>query len=718
MVKSLARGLTVALLTTASSVSYAQSAVGVAASEAGAEAGSGEILVTARRFTESLQSTPISVSVLTAQDIAQRGVESVSDIATQTPNVNFTSSFGPGGGFLTVRGQTQERFSSPPVAVVVDGVLQILPAQFNVDEFDLEQIEVLKGPQGAIYGRNAIAGAINITTRKPGNDFVAHAMAGAARGEEYKAKLSVSGPVVQDKLFLLGGLSWKDRRGQVQNITTGTYSDKYKDFSQRVRLIATPTDDLELDIKYTHSKTHGNDPNFVESSTGRPNDNDDPLNVDIAGYGIRNLNDVSGKLSYDLGPVSLIGTLAYVEHKERLRLDLDSTAFPVTDARQLQNDKGFSQELRLVSNAEGPAHFVVGGYHARSRAILRRQIFADPFFFGLSPVPIGPVAPFGDNANRYRRDVWAVFAQLGYDITPELRFDLDVRYDHEKVRLLSTDFLLPVLPTSDKTDFNKLQPKGTLTYRPDADLTVYASVGQGFRAGDFNPGLRSFGNNIIKAEVATTYEVGVKTRWLDRRLTINAAVFQSDLKNAQFRLFDQATLANIGVNTDKSRQRGLEIDANLRAADNLSINAAIGYIDAEVLRFTAPAGYTGAQPARGDRPLRAPDFTANLGFNLTAPVSDALELFLRPQYRYTGAYYWDPANAYKRKAQNMLNIRAGVQSADDRWSITGYVENVLNEKITVDYQPASVTGGTLLNGADTYFPPVGSVYGIEVTFRF
>lgn len=713
--RSLGCGLAAALLSTTATSAFAQAG---SANGAESEVSSGEILVTARRYSESLQDTPITITVLTQTDIENRGIESVGDFANLTSNVTFNTSLGLGGGFLTIRGQTQSRFAPPPAAIVVDGVLQMLPSQFNVDQFDVSQIEVLKGPQGAIYGKNAIAGAINITTVKPSNEFRAKGLVGYARGDDFKAQASVSGPIVEDKLFALVGLSYKDRRGQIQNITNGAYSDKFYDFSQRARIVATPVDDLELDVKYTHSKSRGQDPQFIVSSTNDPRRLDDPYIANRVGTNPRNLHEASGKLSYDFGGMTAIASLAYVNVKEQINQEIDYTPFDISDATQDQRDVGFSQELRLTSNSDGPLHFTVGAYRSHTRSSRELLLLVDPFFLGIPgfPAPTAPVFPLGANENIYRTNSWAAFGQFGYEVTPELRLDFDLRYDHERVKLETIDFLAATT-ANDATSFSKVQPKATVTYRPSDDLTLYGSAGRGFRTGDFNPGVRTFGDDILKAETATTYELGVKARLLDRMLSLSAAVFQTDLKNGQFQLFDLVAVTSVGVNTEKSRMRGLELEASFRPSDMIGINASFGYVDAKVLDFVAPAGFLGsADSVIGKSPQRTPKVTANLGFDLTVPINDRLSVFLRPQYRYTGRYYWDPENLYPREPEHTVNIRGGFSGNENIWALTAYVDNVLNEKITPDYQPVTVTGSFL--GLDVYYPALGSVYGVELSFRF
>ncbi|HVW70871.1 MAG TPA: TonB-dependent receptor [Steroidobacteraceae bacterium] len=670
-----------------------------------------EITVTARRRSESLQNVPIAVTVLTSEDIAHAGVRSVGDFANLTPNVTFDNTLNLGTNFLTIRGQTQAQYGPPPAAVVVDGVLQMSPLQFNVDEFDLRQVEVLKGPQGAIYGRNAIAGAINLTTLKPGPDFEAHALIGWAHGDEKDGKASLSGPVIPGLLYVLGGVSYEDRRGQVPNITTGTWSDKLRDSTGRLRVVLTPGENIEADVKYTYSDTHGHDPDYVTSRSGNPAISSDPLDSNRPGTNPRVLHDLSGRLNWDLGYATSTLTVAYVNVRENITEDLDYMPIDFLAADQQESQKGFSQELRFASPSSGRLHWLVGAYHVRLSAYRAAQIYVDPFYLGLAPAPTEANVQLATSADNDIDNTAAGFGQLQYDVTSELGLEADLRYDSDRLHQSSAS------GPAQEASFSKWQPKGTITYRPTSDLTLYGSVGQGFRSGTFNASGASFGDPVVRPEIATTYEIGAKTRFFDRRLTVNAAVYQTDLKDGQFNLFDAAGATNVRINIDKTLIRGFEIENALRVLDNFRLNASVGYTDPKVTAFTPPAGYPGTAAGYiGDRPPRVAKVTANLGLDFDTPVTQRLSFFLRPDYRYIGSYYWNLENSYKRPAYNLLNIRTGIHDAHDRYALTTFVKNALNVKITPEYQPYVNSG--LPTGKDAYYPPVGTVYGVELTYRY
>jgi len=669
-----------------------------------------EILVSARRRNESVQSVPIAITVLTAQDIARSGVEGVGDIANLSPNVSFDNALNLGTNFLTIRGQGQSQYSPPPAAIVVDGVLTISPLQFNVDEFGLQQVEVLKGPQGAIYGRNAIAGAINISSLKPGETFDVRMMAGYGRGQEWKAKAMVSGPVVTDLLSVLAGVSFTDRRGQVRNITTGEYSDKMKDVTGRLRAIMTPADGLELDLKYTYSDAKGRDPAYITSRSGNPRISSDPFDANRVGSNPRTLHDLSGRAIYDAGIGTLTAVLAYVNVKERVVADFDFSPLDIFLVRQSQRESGFSQELRLASPGDGRLRWLVGGYHVRSKRRLGADIYADPFFLGVTPAPTQADILIASSNDLNRYETWSGFANVEYDLLPNLEVAVGARYDDDSLHQR------PGTGGSQKASFAKWQPKGTLTYKPTRGLMLYGSVGRGFRSGDFNASGSSFGNAVIAAEVATNYEVGAKARLLDGAVSIEGAAFRTDLKNGQFKIFDAVGATNVGINIDKSRISGFEVAGAVRVVRGFTFTGSFGHSNPKVKIFTLPPGYGGAVNYIGNRPPRISRYTANIGFDAEIPMRDGLTFYVRPEYRFTSSYYWDLENQYRRPSVDLVDLRVGLEGSESRWTVAGWVKNALNQKVTADYQPLTNSGHPL--GIDAYYPAVGATYGIELSYRF
>ena len=213
-----------------------------------------EILVTARRRNERLKDVPVSMTAFTSQDIQSAGIELPHHAIALTPNVTVIQVQNAGNSFVTIRGISQNRNTEPSVATLVDGVLMSNPAQFNQELFDIQQIEILRGPQGAVYGRNAIGGAILINTRAPTDEFEGRITAGYESGPGYKVQGVLSGPIGDsDAWKFRASASYKDNDGQLDNVFLGEEADPYEDISGRIKLLYQPSDDFSADFRASFS---------------------------------------------------------------------------------------------------------------------------------------------------------------------------------------------------------------------------------------------------------------------------------------------------------------------------------------------------------------------------------------------------------------------------------------------------------------------------------
>ncbi len=221
-----------------------------------------EIVVTARLRSESLQEVPVTVNAFTAEEIEDAGIQRPNDYLSLVPNVTMVEAQNAGTTFLTIRGITQVRNNEPPVAVSIDGMLQTSPNQFNQALLDLQQIEVLKGPQGALYGRNAIGGAINITTRQPTNEFQGRIQVGAGNGDHAQAQISLSGPVTENRLYYRLNGTWLNRSGYIDNVLRGDQVDYMEETSLQLRLDWLIDASWSADLRAYYSDTGGGALNY------------------------------------------------------------------------------------------------------------------------------------------------------------------------------------------------------------------------------------------------------------------------------------------------------------------------------------------------------------------------------------------------------------------------------------------------------------------------
>lgn len=688
-----------------------------------ADAADTDIVVTARYREERLQDVPIAVTAFGEKQIADAKVDRVGDFIGLTPNVTIAQSESAGLSAISIRGITQVRNSEAPVAVVVDGVLQNNPRQFAQELFDVGSIQVLRGPQGALYGRNATGGAIIINTRQPTNDFSGHVRAGYATGREYMVEGSVSGPIVADTLLFRLGARYTDRNGYFDNITVGKKQDPYRDLSVSGLIKWMPTETLTVDLRGSLSRTRGGALDFRYQPANLATDGKslDPANpfdftradanlVDRRFYStnigrdVRDIDDISLKLDLDLGFATLTSITAY----NRLEEFVSGDQVPYTASRNLFGLDGtqtqyidisaFSQELRLTSASSSRLRWMIGGYFLDSKRFISTTTGFDSGT-GIarvehSPRPMtadNPSLSFFGDSNRNRD--YAGFGNLAYDILPGLEASVALRYDKETRRQTVSPYNSGGVPGAvNRASFDKWQPKVTLAYKPNDDVNVYASYGEGFRSGQFNQngtaaaaqaaGVAGVSDRVPQ-ENTLTYEIGTKLQLADRRVRIDAALFDTRVKNQQYFVFIGAIGAQVLVPIDKVKLTGGEVLVTADMGGGLSAYAGFGYTDSTIKRYlVTPADV-------GNRAPYVPKTTINGGLQYRTPLTDSLGLFARADYRRLGRQYWDPENATARSNVSLADFRLGIEDPNGGWSVIGSLENAFDKKYNSEY----VAGG-------------------------
>jgi iron complex outermembrane receptor protein len=698
---------------------------GAAADPAAEETG---IVVTALRRSTELQDTPAAVTAFDTKAIENAGIQRPGDFIALTPNVNLVETQNAGNAFVIIRGITQNRNSEPSVAVIVDGVQQVNPAQFNQDLFDIAQIEVLKGPQGGLYGRNAIGGAIIITTKQPTDEFAGNVTAGVDNGFGYFVRGGVSGPLADGVKFRVAG-SWYDTDGFIPNTFLGQDADPVQDFSLRGNLLIEASDRLTFDLRASLNqlRTQG----FYYNIVGDVN-TIAPVRVNNPGIDNRDIYNVALKVEYKgdnavLTSVSSYDTLSEIVTGDAFNflprtesLLFQFFGFDINQSQYL-NVKAFSQEVRLASpDDDRKFNWMVGGYLIDTTRYISTGNLIDtgngvtPVFRTPSTNPLNPQLTFlADGQNNF---AWAMFANAGYEFSDTLRIDGSLRYDRDRRRqtTLTPQNFLPVVPGVPQAlsgevrtvTFDDWQPKVTLTWEPSTDLTIYGGYSRGFRSGGFNQtgvGAEARRANIVgvgdifQAETADTFELGAKAQLGPVRLA--GAAYTTKSKNGYFFVFlaDSST-QNLG-NIPETRINGFELEATARVAPFFDLNAAIGVTDSEIKAFP-DASVIGNEAPQISR------YTLNLGAQYAGPLSDNLDGLLRIDYRRTGKTWWEPFNTTVRNPVDIVDARAGVTFANGV-GLTFFAENLFNEIYNAEFSP----GGFVFRARPRR-------YGFEVGYKF
>ena len=797
-----------------------------------------EVVVTARKRTESMQDVPIAVTVFTAADIQDAGIERPQDFIGLTPNVSIVDTANAGDTQVTIRGQYSTRDAESSFAYVVDGVLITNPNGFNGELFDVEQIEVLKGPQGALYGRNAAAGAILVTTQRPDNEFTGKIMVGLGSDNLTKGQAMISGPLIQDQLYGRIAFSHRKTDGQFKNRFTNQ-SDVINDLEEtnvRGRMIWEPSERLTLDATGSYRNVDAGAINFnavfalpeAAANFGVPalyedaNDHNFKYIFNVPGENNQETTFFSLKADYetDYGTLTLIG--AYDDLEEDLISDGTSGAFgvyalgaPESQAKctetfntidydpllqppnfafpdgnppsadnsflppygpdtcdgyqyQERNQESSSFEARFASTSEGRMRWLAGVYYAH---IEREVIVAYGADLGAGFQKSPYVLPSGRNPtdqlfwDDFDTDVYAAFGQIELDVFERGELALAARYDEEdrEVKNKVPNVLAPQkygavpglanapinpafdgsgtdsIPDRDET-YDEFQPKVTYTHGLTDDLNVYGSYGRGFRSGGFNSlGSEatvdgSFGafptapqnlKDDYDKEVTDTFELGVKSDWMDNRLRLNAAIFYTEIDDYQFFNFFAGSFGLLRVvnNIDEVEIYGAEFDFAWAVTDHLTFTGGYGMIDTEI-KQNDNRPYT-----EGNDLPYAPDGSGALSLDFKMPFIGEVELVSRVDFEYVGETWFHSVqddttenaftafgfgNSNFNNAQRddywKMNLRAGL--AGENWSIMAWSQNVTDEDYVEEVIPAPEFGGSFAHDS------AGRISGVDFTYNF
>jgi len=713
-----------------------------------------EVVVSARRRDESFQNVPITVNVFTAQQIQSAGIENPRDFVAMVPNMTMVEVQNVGNSFITVRGISQARNSEPSVAVLVDGVLETNPYQFNQELTDIQQIEVLKGPQGALYGRNAIGGAIIIHTVDPADHFEGTAKVGIGNGTSERAQVAVSGPIDSaGTLRYRASLNFYNTDGYLENTYLNRKADPYRDYSGRLRLLWRPSDEWTADLRvfrdrvettaYYYIIPRDDETNVFSTFTTAPNANNvtSPIQDNNLGVDYRDVLDTAFKLDYQAGPGTFTSVTDYNTTKEidtgdayDFRPVKSSIAFNVffagipaalggpLDESQSQfiDMKTWSQELRFTANKVGGFSWMAGLYYVHTERFISTDNIVDRGGGTVPRVYRQPLisTPLADGTNvtfladSQNNNAWAVFGDATYDITSRLEVDAAIRYDEDS-RQNTTDTPTQFLPDPTafngevrKHTFSETQPKGTLRYKAADNLTVYGGWSRGFRSGGFNQTgvgaiAQAAGNlgvhDLFNAEVADTWELGAKSQFLERRLNANLSVFHTKSKNGYFFYFDATTSTQNLGNLDAT-YKGVELELTARATDRLDLYANFGYTDGKITRMEDPT-------VVGNKPPLLTKNTVGAGFQYRQPLVDGINGTLRLDYQQIGRTWWDPYNVTSRDPVNLIDLRAGFEG--ERWTVTAWSKNLTNKTYNAEFS----AGGFLWRALPRR-------YGVDFTYKF
>ena len=673
---------------------HGQTLPGADAAASGME--SGDIVVTAQRREQKLQDVPIAITAVSAEELSSRNVSDLQSISSVAPSVQITGAGGVTGNHQVsirgISGQGSPIGTAQPVATYIDG--EYLPttdaAFFTLD--DVERVEVLRGPQGTLYGRNSTAGAINVITRLPGDNLRAGFDVSYGNYNHILARGSVSGP-------LTGGLSaglsasYESRDGFVKNSTTGNTLDDLTSYVVRGK-VHYQSPDESFSILLAADRWRRDNPSTIWSSLY------DPTNTVFIGF------PNPGSVTY---PAAVDVTYRNDNRSEGQALTLNYKATSDLAFTSITSHRSYRADIAYftpVFNQAGGSEIRHNTFSTEFRGAYTGKILTltagvnyyrnDQLYATQSPHGLGITLPLTSPRDTSNLEAFGIFGQAEVAVTPELTLVAGTRYIHETQDFV-IDYTQAVTPAplitgtvkADKPIFN-----GGINYKATPHILLYAKVSQGYQAPGFNSSVRTTTPFItFEPETLLAYEAGIKSEFFDRMLTLNLAGFYYDYSDLQVR-----NIVSVGVqvidNAASSTIKGFEGSLVLRPVEGLTLSGDLSWTDATYEEFCEGNG--GSAPPAGDPSCtnkngiagwdragnymnNSPKWSGSISARYTLPVGPG-KLRATAGYNFSSRAYFSPANelAVSRSAVNKLDARVGYQF--DGFEIYAYGQNLTNQR--------------------------------------
>ena len=698
-----------------------------------------EVIVTAERRSSTVQKTPISITALSGADLQKRGIESVSGLIAQVPGISARSS-GPGQTEIEMRGLASSGGAAPTVGYYLDETALTPPAVTGTGKvvldpslFDLNRVEVLRGPQGTLYGSGSMGGTIRLIPNTANADkfeAAGHLSVSGTQGGGANPGVDLMGnfPLVQDKAALRVVFSsnydsgWIDRvvvnnfpvptdpcglygtlgcnRGDVRAAAASGSSTKdgvnwSKLFSGRVNLLLKPIEHLTISTTGMIQNLNLGGFDNYDQNPGQTNKQYSPYN--IGEPVVDQFRFIEINADYDLKFADLVSTTAYWVHNQSETADASEGLegffsayygvdqfYPVTYT-ETDKTSQFSQELRMASKGEGRFSWILGGYFSQYQStygsVNNSLDYAPLSTGGVTANPEGII--YGANSPYHIRQL-AAYGNVGYKLTDSLRVSVGLRYYDFNTKVDQYQNGIATLsgnatPTIShaKTTNTGLNPKFDVSYQPTNQLNVYASAAKGFRPGGVNNPIPSnlgctLNGVSYQPDSVWTYELGEKTKLWNNRLTINSDFYYTRWSNVQ-QLINQACGYTITTNAGTAEAYGPESEVSLRLTDTLTLAAAGAYTKADLTTISPLVASIGTL-SPGARILNIPDYTGSGTLTDRRPISGDLFMVASMTDSYVGSSIDASTIRERLPAYNLLSARLGLERG--RWSAYLFVDNL------------------------------------------
>ena len=670
------------------------------------------VTVTATRREESLQKVPVAVTVVSGEQLERDNRTDIASIAQQIPTLNFRTNASNKDTSLFIRGVGTISTSpgvEPTVATVVDGVVYGRPGQATLDLLDLERIEVLRGPQGTLFGKNASAGVLNVITKAPTAETHGYVDQSFYTGHESRTRFGIGGTLVPDVLkgSLTGLVGSYD--GNVDNKANGQEVNGYDRKGLRGKLEFTPNDDVKLTLIGDYMQNHADAPNGVISQSLTPafasalspvtasHDNRDIVS-DYRSHVQDTNKGLSAQLDWNLGDYTLTSITAWrgwdnTQWQDGDRLATLSTAFPGTEDKGDLSYNQYSQELRLASPKGQFLEYVGGLYymHGKDDETYRRTLRT-------TSATYTGVADYSTTSDSY-----SVFGETTLNFTSRLRGIAGLRwthdqldYDHRRVSSSATTVsgIQPGTSSSGSVDEDGWSGRLGAQFDITDNIMAYLTYSRGYKGPAYNVffNMQPRDTDALKPETSNNWELGLKATSWDNRLTTNVAVFHSEYDNYQANFYDTVAgqVVTRLINAGSVSTEGVEADYALQASRNLKLSGALAYTRARIDDFSCPAGAAASCNVNGKTLPFSPDWKSYVRADYSIPLDNGLDVELSTDYNWQSEVQYDISQNpdTKQGAYGIWNASVALADYNNGWRVALLAKNLTDKS----YSPMLASG--------------------------
>ncbi|MEM6736908.1 MAG: TonB-dependent receptor [Bacteroidota bacterium] len=634
-----------------------------------------EVVVTANRRLQDIQKTAASVSAIGVKQVEQLQIKQFSELSSIAPNFRTYDDGGIGAFTLVASRGISTGDTNPAIGLYIDGVPYFSTLNFPITLNDVNQIEVLRGPQGTLYGRNALAGVIKITTKNPTNQVTGYGSVGFGNLNSQEYSLGMSVPLIRNKLFFRTDANLLSRDGFVTNTFNGEELQNREAINGNFRFRYFATDKLDFSLRYSLQHREARSSAFVLVSEQNPltsilENNPYEVNFNESVFRDALTQNLAFSLNYDFDSFTLNSTTSYQSTDMDRFDDFDLTTLDAQAAGTDLTYQSIAQEIRLQSTSKSQLNWTTGIFLYRNEDD-RFDTFENGTDGGMSNPMLAPLLPFNrfDETTIEQTGI-AIYGQASYTLSDKFNLTAGIRFDYEENnssvdRSFSTPFF-PEASFAKAAEFDAFSPKISLSYQVNKEVFLFANVARGFRPGGVNTLVSDPADAPFDPENTLNYELGVKTTLMENRLKLNLTGFVVDYTDQQvFTLINLEQFITGTENIGKSRNIGAELESKWAVRRGLDLNLNLGYINTNIREYNPVDFSTGQELDFSGRELPySPEFNGNLNVNYILPLSKKINLESSLDYNYQTDIFFDFANseAINQEGYGLFNAQLGFTS--------------------------------------------------------